>query len=121
MFLIWNMLRDHLIGSLRQVLPKANKLPGLRAIKIHLHATNSQAFLLLYAALKYGFWSVTINNLVTTSFPAQKSTLLFIYCCWIFPAAPFGKQSSVLVRETIHIPSLRSLHFPPWILLGAKS
>lgn len=47
MLLICSMLRGHLLNTLRQFPPRTNKLPEMHAIMMQLHATSSQAFLLL--------------------------------------------------------------------------
>lgn len=104
--LIWNVLREHLLGWLKKLLPKTKKLPPMHVVMIHLHGTSPKDLLHLCAAPRYKFWSVRINDLVTTRSPVEQPKFQQIYFLWIFPDAPVREQSCALDRENIHIPNL---------------
>jgi len=59
-FLIWTMLRDLLLGWLRQLLAQTNYQSCMQSWYTCMLPT-PQAFLLLCTALRYGFWPVTTN------------------------------------------------------------
>lgn len=53
-----------------------------------------------FSASLYGFWSVTINNLVTTRSPGKQPTFLLMCFCWIF--SPWRAELCVEQRKHSH-------------------